>query len=272
MASDDELHIGALIATGEFHKFAEAVDRQHQGMLNSLLATRMMKGRFASDPDHGGFIDPERLYYHGISQGGIFGATYMALSTDVERGVLGVPGMPYNLLLSRSVDFEPFFDIMRSSYPDSRQQMYLLDLTDMLWERTEPAGYAPYVLKDMLPGTPAHQVFINAAIGDHQVTTLGAHVMARTMGMPHLDTGVRPIWGLESVPGPVQGSAIVEYAFGLPPDPVGNIPQTECEDPHGKLRRLPEFEQQIDTFLRTGAIENFCENGVCSFPDMSGCP
>ncbi|MBC8068876.1 MAG: hypothetical protein IAG13_11130 [Deltaproteobacteria bacterium] len=272
MASDDEVHIGALIATGEFHKFAEAVDRQHQGMLNSLLATRMMKGRFASDPDYGGLIDPERLYYHGISQGGIFGATYMALTTDVERGVLGVPGMPYNLLLSRSVDFEPFFEIMRASYPDARQQMYLLDLTDMLWERTEPAGYAPYVLKDMLPGTPAHQVFINDAVGDHQVTTLGAHVMARSMGMPHLDTGVRPIWGLETVPGPVQGSAIVEYSFGLPPDPVGNSPQTECEDPHGKLRKLPEFEQQLDTFLRTGVIENFCENGLCSFSDMSGCP
>jgi hypothetical protein len=272
MAADDELPIGALIAAGEFHRFADVVDRQHQGMLNSLLAMRLMKGRFSSDPEFGGFIDPERLYYHGISQGGIFGATYMALTTDVERGVLGVPGMPYNLLLSRSVDFDMFFDIIRASYPDTRQQIYLLDLTDMLWERTEPAGYAPYVLKDMLPGTPAHQVFINDAVGDHQVSTLGAAIMARTMGMPHLDTGIRPIWGLETVPGPVQGSAIAEYAFGLPPEPVENIPLRECEDPHGKLRKLPEFQQQLDNFLRTGAIENFCANGICSFPDMSGCP
>jgi hypothetical protein len=232
---------------------------------------RMMKGGFADDPDYGMYIDPDRAYYHGISQGGIFGATYMALTTDVELGVLGVPGMPYNILLSRSVDFDQFFEIIRATWLDARQHMFLLSLTDMLWERIEPAGFAPYVIDNRLPGTPEHRVFINAAKGDHQVTTLGAAVMARTIGMQHLDTGVRDIWGLETVAGPIDGSAIAEYDFGLPEDPVGNLPQRECEDPHGKLRRLPEFREQLDTFYRTGMIENFCTDGVCSFPDMSGC-
>ncbi|MFO0635754.1 MAG: hypothetical protein U0168_23180 [Nannocystaceae bacterium] len=271
MAADDELPLGALIAAGEFHRFADVIDRQHQGMLNSLLAMRLMTRGFAADPDYGGLIDPSRAYYHGISQGGIFGTTYMALTTDVERGVLGVPGMPYNLLISRSADFDPFLEIMRATYPDPRQQTLLVSLADMLWERTEPAGYAPYVLRDMLPGTPAHQVLINDAIGDHQVTTLGAHVMARTMGMPHVDTGLRDIFGLELVQAPHDGSGIVEYGFGLPPEPLENLPQRACEDPHGKLRKLPEFQRQLDTFLRTGVITNECTDGVCSFPDMSGC-
>lgn len=272
MASDDALDIGGLIAAGEFHRFARTVDRQHQGMLNSLLAMRLMKTGFAADPEYGGFIDPERAYYHGISQGGIFGATYMALTTDVERGVLGVPGMPYNLLLSRSVDFEQFFEIIRATWHDARQQTFVLALADMLWERTEPAGYAPYVLNDRLPGTPEHTVLINAAKGDHQVTTLGAAIMARTMGMVHVDTGVRDIFGLETVTAPHDGSGMVEYDFGLPDDPIENLPQSQCEDPHGKLRKLVEFQQQLDAFYRTGIIENFCTDGVCSFPDMSGCP
>jgi hypothetical protein len=63
----------------------------------------------------------------------------------------------------------------------------------------------------------------------------------------------------------------VEYDFGLPPDPVENLPQRECEDPHGKLRKLDEARQQLDRFLRTGVIDNFCGGGVCSFADMSGC-
>jgi len=271
MAADDELDIGALIATGEFHRFAAVVDRQHQGMLNSLLAMRMMKGTFAADPDYGMYIDPEQAFYHGISQGGIFGVTYMALSTDVERGALGVPGMPYNLLLSRSVDFEQFFEIIRATWQDPRQQVFLLALADMLWERTEPAGYAPYVLENRLPNTPEHRVFMNAAIGDHQVTTLGAAIIARTMGAQHVDSGIRDIFGLEKVDAPHDGSGLVEYDFGLPPDPIGNLPQEACEDPHGKIRRLPEFQQQLDAFYRTGIIENFCDGGVCSFPDMSGC-
>jgi hypothetical protein len=271
MAEDDEAYIGDVITSGEFDRFARVVDRQHQGMLNSLLAMRLLKTRFATDPMFGGMIDPDRAYYHGISQGGIFGGTYMALTTDVERGVLGVPGMPYSLLLSRSVDFDQFFSLIRSTWMDERHHVFLLALTDMLWERTEPAGYAPYVRKNMLPGTPAHDVLLNVAVGDHQVTAYGAHVMARTMDIEHVDTGIRDIFGLEKVTAPHDGSGIVEYDFGLPPDPVENLPQRECEDPHGKIRSLPEFQQQLDVFLRAGIVENYCENEVCSFPEMSGC-
>ena len=67
------------------------------------------------------------------------------------------------------------------------------------------------------------------------------------------------------------GSAYVEYDFGLPEDPLCNLPQRECDDPHGKLRGLPAARQQIDTFLRTGVIDNYCDGGVCSFPTLSGC-
>jgi hypothetical protein len=154
---------------------------------------------------------------------------------------------------------------------DERHHVFLLALTDMLWERTEPAGYAPYVLRDLLPGTPAHEVLINVAVGDHQVTNYGAHLMARTMGMVHVDTGIRDIWGLDQFPAPYTGSALVEYDFGLPPDPVENLPQRECEDPHGKLRKLEEFRQQLDLFYRAGVVDNFCTDGICSFPEMSGC-
>jgi hypothetical protein len=112
---------------------------------------------------------------------------------------------------------------------------------------------------------------ITAAIGDHQVTTLGAHIMARAVGAPHLDTGIREIWGLEQVSDMNAGSTYVEYSFGLPEDPLENVPQTACDDPHGKLRQLPENREQRHVFFQTGVVENFCPNGVCSFPDLSGC-
>lgn len=268
-AADDEVYVGATVASGEFHDFDAVIDRQHQGMLNSLLAMRMMKGRFASDPMFGSMVDPADPVYHGISQGGIFGGTYMALTTDVQRGALGVMGMPYNLLLPRSVDFDPFFVIIQATYPDNRDVNFLLALAQMLWDKTEPNGYVPYIIEDTLPNTPSHDVFMRAAIGDHQVTTLGAAVMTRTLGIPMVDQGIREVWGIETVPS-AQGSAYVEYEFGLPPDPVGNTPPRECEDPHGKLRKLEPARQQLDTFLRQGRIESFCD-GPCSFPDMSGC-
>jgi hypothetical protein len=179
--------------------------------------------------------------------------------------------MPYSLLLTRSVDFDIFFDLIRGSWrDDDRDSMYLLALAQMLWDRIEPNGYVPYIRENMLPGTPSHEVFMRDALGDHQVTTLGAHVMARALGVPLVDQGIRDVWGLETVPPPVQGSALVEYDFGLPPDPLDNTPQRECEDPHGKLRKLEPARQQLDLFLRQGTIDVFCD-GACVFADMSGC-
>jgi hypothetical protein len=231
----------------------------------------MMKTTFAADPDYGQYVDPANGYYWGISQGGIYGGTYMSVTTDVTRGVLEVPGMPYNVLLSRSVDFTPFFDIIKVSFPDSRDHMLMLNYAQMLWDRIEPTGYLPYIRENMLPNTPSHEVLIRAALGDHQVTTYGAHIMARTLGIPQVDHGLREIWGLETVPGPVTGSAYTEYAFGLPDDPVQNIPQDQCDDPHGKLRSLDEARMEVDQFLREGVVANHCASGVCDFPDMSGC-
>ena len=51
-------------------------------------------------------IDTAHLDYDGNSQGGIMGLMLAAVSPDIERAVLGVPGMNYSLLLPRSVDFD----------------------------------------------------------------------------------------------------------------------------------------------------------------------
>ena len=36
------------------------------------------------------------------------------------------------------------------------------------------------------------------------------------------------------------------------------------EDPHGALRKLPEAQDQLNTFLRTGVVEDTC-GGPCVF-------
>lgn len=267
MADEDEGIVIEAIANdaGLFRPF---IDRQHQGILNSLLAMRMMKGRFWKDQSvqfaGKSAIDPSECYYRGDSQGGIFGTTYMALTTDVTRGLLGEPGMPYNLLLNRSVDFDPFFELLLVKYPSSRDQQIVLGLIQMLWDRTEPSGYAPYITENMLPGTPAHDVLIHVAIGDHQVTPLGAHIIARAVNAKNLSPVNRSVWGLEEASGPFTGSGMVEFSFGLPELPKTNTPTTEPseDDPHDKVRVLDAAHDQTDLFLRQGVIEATCQ-GAC---------
>lgn len=271
MADEDYLPIAATMTSRAPGGLATMTDRLHQGSLNQLMAMRLAWAGLAEDPLLAGYIDPTQRYWYGISQGGILGGVYMGTTTEVERGVLDVLGQPYNLLLTRSVDFDGFFDLLRATYSDPADIAYLLGTMQSLWDRVEPTGYTHRIVDDPLPGTPPHQVLMTAALGDHQVTTLGAHHMARSAGVGHLDTGIREIWGLPPAQDGAVGSALVEYDFGLPPDPVCNLPQSACEDPHGKLRRLPEARDQIDHFLRTGEISNFCGGGTCSFPEQSGC-
>lgn len=271
MGDGDSTFIAQVLGEGRVDKLASMFDRLHQGMVDQLLAMRMMREGFAKDATYGEFVDASERYYHGISQGGIFGGTYVAMSTDVERGVLGVMGMPYNLLLTRSVDFTPFFVLMQTSFSDSRSQRLLTGMVQMMWDRTEPNGYVPYLREGAPLGAPPHEVLMRAAVGDHQVTTLGGQLMARAVGAVHLESGVRPIVGLESVEGAASGSAYVEYDFGLPAEPICNIPMSACNDPHGDIRNLPSATLQLDAFLRSGRVENHCSDGICRFPELAGC-
>jgi hypothetical protein len=270
MADDDFGHIANVLSSGHIQNISTMFDRMHQGMLNSLLAMRMMSRGFAKDPKFGAYVDPTQRYYHGISQGGISGGVYMSASTDVERGALSVMGQPYGFLLNRSVDFGPFFLVLRGTYPDTRDQQIVLSLTQMLWDRVEPNGWTKY-LAGGLPNTPPHSVLMTAARGDHQVSTYAAHVMARTVGAKHMESGIRDIWGLEKVAETQTGSVYVEYDFGLPEEPQCNVPMSYCEDPHGMVRKLQASDDQLDTFLRSGQGKNYCPNGICKFPEQGGC-
>ncbi len=268
MAEDDFIHIAGVLNDGELDRFATVVDRGQQGILNFMLATRMLNGDFANDPQlvydgKQAQIATDEAFYFGNSQGGIFGATLMAVYTDVTRGLLGVPGQPYHLLLNRSVDFDPFFVILRIAYPDAIDLQMVLGLIQILWDRSEPNGFTPYIRTNMLPGTPSHEVLLQIAMGDHQVTTLGAHHMARSIGgVINLAPVNRSLWGIEEATAPHEGSGMIEYDFGLPPDPITNIPQTAGEDPHGKPRKLDSAQKSLNLFLREGKVDSFCD-GPC---------
>jgi hypothetical protein len=268
MASDDEATAVKAILEDPM-QFRPFVERQLQGMTNELLAMRMMMGAFAQDPQvmfNGvSAIDTTHRYYRGDSQGGIFGGTYMALSTDVTRGLLGEPGAPYNLLLNRSVDFQTFYNLLVTRYASKRDTQIVLGIIQMLWDRIEPDGYLPYIAGGEL-GAPPHQVLIHDAFGDHQVTPLGAHLVARAVGAKALTPAARPIWGIDEAAGPFTGSGIVEYDYGalVPPLPTTNTPTSAPDDtdPHDWVRKEATAMDQSAHFFLTGEVAGYC-TGTC---------
>ncbi|HHO52009.1 MAG TPA: hypothetical protein ENK18_14280 [Deltaproteobacteria bacterium] len=266
MSELDALYIPLMLAfdPSDFHTIP---DRTQQGFSEWIAGLRMILGDLAADDAlaSGGspVIDTalEPVYY-GNSQGAILGGAYLALSTDLRRGALGVGGMPYSLLLPRSADFEPFLEIFRSTFADGRDIALLIAAIQTLWDPGESAGFASAIL-DPLPGTPSKQVLMQVAVGDAQVHTLGAHIAARAFGASSVSPGVRPIWGIAEQQAPFEGSALVEWRYSDgPEEPHVNVPPDKAMDPHECPRREPAAQAQLTVFLETGVVEQFCD-GPC---------
>jgi len=283
MEEEDRTTAGAMLLTGRISLLTTMFERLHQGFLNYVLLMRMMKESFADDPTYGQYLKADEAYYYGISQGGIMGGVFLALTDDVERGALGVMGQPYSLLLFRASGLAPFLEIIEMKFPDKRMQQLIVALYQMLWDRVEPNGYNHHITSNNLPGANPKTVLARAAVGDHQVTNLAAHVMARTMNTKHLESGVRDVWGLDKVSSTTAGeSFFTEYDFGLPQVSHCNFPMSLCDDPHELPRRRTSARAQLNEFLRNGTGTNYCApgdadehqavaSGVCSYPSLSGC-
>jgi hypothetical protein len=266
MSQEDTGRISSVITGNDIGAFRGVVDRQHQGIVNALLLMRTMMGRMRDEPvlqsEGRSMIDPSRRYYYGASQGGIFGATYMTLTPDVSRGVLAVPGQSYSLMLARSINFSTFELLLRARFPNGLDVQRVLAIVQMLWDRSEPSGWTPYLRSDRVPGTPPHEVFLLVAIGDRQVTTLAAHLMARTIGsVPNLAPLNREVFGIPAVTGEHTGSAMVEFSFGLS-EPLENVPPSGTPDPHGRIRESRAVFPMVLDWLRTGTTRNRCD-GPC---------
>lgn len=173
---------------GDLSGFGAIPDRLHQGLLSFLFLGRLMTGAdgFGSDPafevSGRSVLRPDELYFDGNSQGAILGGALTAVSSDVKRSVLAEAGMNYSLLLDRSVDFDDYLAIYRPAYPGRFDRLIGLQLIQLLWDRAETNGYANHITSDPLPATPAHDVLLLGAVGDHQVTEFSLRVEAATLG------------------------------------------------------------------------------------------
>jgi hypothetical protein len=271
--------------------FPELADRLQQGMLNFLFLGRAMlhpKGLASSLAfwDSGGpLIDTRRLYYSGGSQGGIAGGALTAVAPDFTRSVLIVPAMNYSLLLTRSIDFDEFAQVLYPSYPDELTRPLLLSLIQTLWDRGEPDGYAWHMTSDPYPNTPAHTVLLHMAFGDHQVANVATEVEARTIGarirLPAVDPGrhtdVRPYYGIKPITSyPYRGSALVVWdvgplrgELGTPPPPITNTAPRLGQDPHGVTGREIGAQLQFSRFI-DGEFIDVCLGIPCHAAGWTG--
>ena len=279
------------LGASQLNNFAAFPDRLRQGMSNQLVLGRMMKlGTFNRDPAFqlssvGVFPGAgEEMFYHGISLGGIMGTYFSGLTPDVERFSVDVPAANFGCLLQRSTQFSLFEALLPPIGLDAglEQALGTGALIHELWVSAEPASLVRHITSDPLPGSGGpSKLLLTVGWLDKQVSNTCTEILARTLGIPNVQSVQQGLVGIPDSAGP-EDSALVIYDTGFfdlfnPAHQVNipalsnKIPTGVC-DPHNGPRSTPAARQQILNFLQPGGVvTNFC-TGACDAVDVVESP
>ncbi len=257
----------------DFNNLAQLTDRLQQAQVNfAYLARLIASGALADLPELSAMgrllADKSRIYYYGISNGGIQGLTLLALSPQLGRAALCVPGGFWSQMIWRSSNFRMFGDLLAGAYPDPLDRQVLIAMSQSLWDASDPATYAAHVLRDPLPGAGGpKRVLYQEGIGDAQVPNLATRAMVRTMGLSLLGLPSEAVFGVGQVLMSAE-SAYVQYDIGQNPRPGDtNVPPERDNLVHRSIARLEAAKSQLDAFLREdGRAFDTCAPRACSFP------
>jgi hypothetical protein len=286
MSRDDLGTVAAIL--GDLSLFPTLPDRLLQAHLNMLFLGRALNDErsFASDPAFrtaagSSIIAAGSTQFVGNSQGGILGGATSAVSTEWTRALLGVPGINYALLLTRSSNWPQFQLVFDRAYTSPVDRVIALQLIQLLWDRGENSGYAQHLTTDPYPGSEAKQVLLVQAFGDHQVANVSTDILARTIGAavhrPSLAPGrsldAQPQWGIPALSDTVDRAAMVVWDFATPAPPTDNRPPNTAEhgrDPHGAPSAEQRVLTQALTFLLTGSLPDVCAGEPCTSDVLAG--
>ena len=254
------------------------ITRDVTGIINALGLMKMMKGKFSRDPEMlttSGLpiLNTDKRAYFGNSCGGIMGTVYMAATQDVQRGLIGVPGGPFGLILPRSLDYKIEFAVLKARYRDPVDAIMLEQIMQMLWDRSEPAGFMSSVTVDPLPSTKSHEVLLHYGLADAQVSSLSSHALSRSTNAVMYASNAKEhdesFFGFDLLEDDdvVTGrSAIQGFDFKSDPIPDINKPPAKEGDTHEMPRRDSRAQEQMGHFFLTGEIINTCGGSCISDP------
>jgi hypothetical protein len=273
---------GALadVLTTQFSNLPWITDRLQQSLVNTMVLVRTMRSRIASDPamtvtGHAGgapVADPSVVRYWGVSLGGIMGLSFMGYDPDVTTGVLTSGGGFWSTLLPRSYAWAAAGLLTGASYPDKLDDALLVQLAQMQFDFSDPATVAPYVLRSPLRGVPPKTILAQMGLYDSMVANVASEMIARTEGLPLLSPAVTAPFGPPPTPGPLSSGLSTWNVDGMPRPADTNLTPSTDNLVHEAVRRIPQVQQQIQTFWASGRVVDTCGGRPCNEPVPPGTP
>jgi hypothetical protein len=283
-AHEDPLSMGTnqamALVLADFSKITYVTDRLQQALVNTMVLVRTMTGAIVKDASMtvtgkaGGLAvaDPSRITYYGISLGGIMGLSFMGYDPDITRGVLGCGGGFWDTLFQRSVHWKDAHLLVPASYPDSLDLQLLLSLAQMQFDYSDPATVAPHALLAPLEGTPKKQLLMQMGLADAQVANITTEMIARSTGIDLLAPNATDVYGMTPKQGPLDSALTTWDVHGSPVPPDGDQTPAGDNQVHEAIRRVPQAEEQIQTFFTTGHVVDTCGGTPCVVPVPASTP
>jgi hypothetical protein len=252
-------------------------DRLLQALVNNLSLVELSLGALENDPQvrlstTQPLIDPTRVYYYGVSLGGIEGSSLISVSRNITRATVAVPGASWSNLLARSSDYAEIGLAIAGPYPDKLLQQEFISLLQSRFDPADPINLATLFQRTPLPDSPsARTVVIQESIDDCQVPNLTTELLARAYGIAQVTPDLVPIYGLSTTTTPTTTSALSQ--FKLESDvakyvpPTTNVTPTMDNGAHFDLAFTPQALAEVVTLLNTGSIVQDCgDGGPCDLP------
>ncbi|MCB9779579.1 MAG: hypothetical protein H6742_13530 [Alphaproteobacteria bacterium] len=175
-------------------------DRLAQSLINTQALVALARDELQYLPETGRTVDAplfdDRLFYYGVSLGGIQGTSFVALTDEIDRAVFSVPGAGWTHMIQRSWHFGEIETLLDLLYPDPLSQLVFVTALQSDFDASDPVN-----LGRVLAEREDFVGVMQEAVGDCQVPNLATDVLVRTVGAHHLEAAPRPIEGVALVSG-----------------------------------------------------------------------
>lgn len=255
-------------ATNDMNRAGGISDKLAQSVINFIALENLARGPLAADPEFqiNGFpmLDVTNVNYFGASLGGIMGNTFMAYDQHITKGIFGVPGGNWSLLIERSFAWSPLQISVIAAYEDMPTYQILVSMLSMRLEPYDPITTARHVINDPLPNTPAKQVFLYSAVGDSLVASMSTEMIARELGIGVCGPSLMVPYGMNEHTLPAT-SALTIYDERPGDLPSGfNVPPLRENGTHSDVNERPAVMRQLKQFFEEGQVSNQCMIGELS--------
>lgn len=220
----------------------------NQSTVDRLQLLQLLMQHPDIDGDGTPDLDVSRLAYRGISMGSMMGASAMALSDDLQVGVLSVVGGRLLRFVTNHPQVAPFLPALYDFFGGEAMFYRLLTVLEPAMDLGDPAVWAAHTLRARPSGSPhAPNLLVELATHDETVPPINGRAFARALSAPLVGAERDPI-------------ALIPKEPALPVS--GNI-----TDEAGDARTAGVF--QYDRVTGSGGVEAATHNGTPGSPEES---